>query len=332
MEKGLSNFANALNAIRPNSVCFAYLKEQNMHYDAIRKFDLNLLKSLDALMMEKNITRAARLINVSQSTMSGTFRRLRDEFNDPILIRRGRYYELSPVARSLQVSVRQILLQIEATVSFKTLFDPTIDQRHFRLMATDYDLVYFLGKTLQGAAMLAPGITFEVLPPGKPIDDVRSGLIDMSIAEASAEEIEQDGLLRADLVYSGSYGFVVDQNHPLNGIASIEDVRKYPLILTQFFLDNCSLATGFGASNPLKAQITVSGFAAMPRLITGSDFLGLLPRGMYSLAARHNLRILEVDFKLPPLERRLVWHSRLAFDPIFSWLRNMLLDSQEGDS
>ena len=78
-----------------------------------RDLDLNLLASLDALLAEKNVTRAAKKIHVTQSTMSGILRRLRDQFDDELLVRIGRSYDLSPFAQSLAISVRQIILQID---------------------------------------------------------------------------------------------------------------------------------------------------------------------------------------------------------------------------
>ena len=69
----------------------------------MHNFDLNLLLSLDALLAEKNVTRAAKKMHVTQSTMSGTLRRLRDQFDDELLIRNGRRYDLSPFAQSLAI-------------------------------------------------------------------------------------------------------------------------------------------------------------------------------------------------------------------------------------
>jgi len=97
---------------------------------------LNLLASLDALLAEKNVTRAAKKMHVTQSTMSGILRRLRDQFDDELLVRIGRGYDLSPFAQSLAISVRQTILQIDSTISAKPLFDPNKDRRKFRIMVT----------------------------------------------------------------------------------------------------------------------------------------------------------------------------------------------------
>ena len=68
----------------------------------MQNFDLNLLASLDALLAEKNVTRAAKKMHVTQSTMSGILRRLRDQFDDELLIRNGRRYDLSPLRNPIR--------------------------------------------------------------------------------------------------------------------------------------------------------------------------------------------------------------------------------------
>ena len=86
-------------------------------------------------------------MHVTQSTMSGILRRLRDQFDDELLVRNGRRYDLSPFAQSLAISVRQTILQIDSTISAKPLFDP--ENRiaaSFRIMASDYSTMVYLAR------------------------------------------------------------------------------------------------------------------------------------------------------------------------------------------
>jgi len=130
----------------------------------MQNFDLNLLASLDALLAERNVTRAAKKMHVTQSTMSGILRRLRDQFDDELLIRNGRRYDLSPFAQSLAISVRQTILQIDSTISAKPLFDPKKDRRSFRIMASDYSTIVYLSAVLRRIEKYAPCLSYDIVP------------------------------------------------------------------------------------------------------------------------------------------------------------------------
>ena len=114
-------------------------------------FDLNLLVTLDALLAEKNVTRAGMRMNLSQSAMSGALARLRDFFQDELLVPMGRKMVLTPLAEDLVQPVRDVLLQIQATVATKPHFEPATSTRHFTLAVSDYvtsvlmiDFIYLL--------------------------------------------------------------------------------------------------------------------------------------------------------------------------------------------
>jgi len=196
----------------------------------MQNFDLNLLRALDALLTEKNVTRAADKVFVTQSTMSGMLGRLRDQFSDRLLIRSGRRYDLSPLAQSLAISVRQTLLQIEATISAKPLFDPKTDRRSFKIMASDYATITYLSEVFRRIARSAPLLGFEVVPIDSPLDSVRNGNVDLCVTGNPEIKINNhpDQLLRHDILFSEVYCCVVDQHHPLNGRLSIDSYFKFP--------------------------------------------------------------------------------------------------------
>src|SRR6476469_8001729 len=99
----------------------------------LHRFDLNLLVTLDALLTEKNVTRAGMRMNLSQSAMSGALARLRDFFQDELLVPMGRTMVLTPLAEDLIQPVRDVLLQIQATIATKPHFEPATSTRHFTL-------------------------------------------------------------------------------------------------------------------------------------------------------------------------------------------------------
>src|SRR5690606_42064808 len=104
----------------------------------IRRFDLNLLVTLDALLAEQNVSRAARRLYLSQSATSAALARLRGLLNDPLLVRQGARMVATPFAEGLKGPLHAILAEIERTLSNEQRFDAAASQRTFRIAATDY--------------------------------------------------------------------------------------------------------------------------------------------------------------------------------------------------
>src|SRR3984885_6444441 len=121
------------------------------------RFDLNLLIALDTLLREKNITRAAEKVFVSQPAMSAALHRLRDYFGDPLLVRVGRDMELSPGGQSLIEPVREALLLIQATLGTQPTFTAATTQREFTLILSAGGVPGLLPPSLERAAAARPG-------------------------------------------------------------------------------------------------------------------------------------------------------------------------------
>jgi LysR family nod box-dependent transcriptional activator len=128
------------------------------------RLDLNLLVALDALLDERRITRAAERLSLSQSAISGMLARLREYFDDELLVPVGRALELTPLARELAVPVRNVLLQIQTVVSINPEFKPSTAKRHFKIATSDYVISVFLGRAIPMLEIIAPDITLEFMP------------------------------------------------------------------------------------------------------------------------------------------------------------------------
>jgi LysR family nod box-dependent transcriptional activator len=149
----------------------------------LQRFDLNLLVALDALLTEKNLTRAGVRLNLSQSAMSASLARLRDFFHDELLVLAGRTMVLTPLAEGLSQPVRDVLLQVQATIATKPRFDPAVSTRHFTIALSDYVTNVLMIDFLRGARNQAPAITFELRRVGKRAsEDLESGTLDFLIA------------------------------------------------------------------------------------------------------------------------------------------------------
>src|SRR5437016_74829 len=132
----------------------------------LRDFDLNLLVALDALLTERNVTRAGNYLNLSQSATSGALARLRDFFQDELLVPVGRRMVLTPLAEDLVKPVRDVLLQITGTIATKPRFDPARSDRHFSIAVSDYMTSVLMIDLLRDIKYQAPTVTFELRPVG----------------------------------------------------------------------------------------------------------------------------------------------------------------------
>jgi len=297
----------------------------------MQHFDLNLLASLDALLVEKNVTRAAQKMHVTQSTMSGILRRLRDQFDDELLVRIGRRYELSSFAQSLATSVRQTILQIDSTISAKPLFDPKQDRRRFRIMASDYNTVVYLSAVFRRVRRQAPHLSYNIVPINSPLDHIRDGTVEMCVTgnPYAHEQALADHLLRSDTLFSEVYCCVVDKAHPLRGTVTLDQLFEFPHVMAQFL--GVTMQTGElrarirrDGSSP---SVSVPSFHVIPSLVCGTNTIGILPNRMLRVAPeRSRLRKLDVAFEMPRFTEHLIWHSRFTYDAAFSWLRGIMLE------
>ena len=148
----------------------------------VNRIDLNLLVYLDALLRERNVTQAANQLNLSQPAMSNGLRRLRELFNDPLLVRTSE--GMTPTERALELEplVREVLSKIDQAVQPRGDFEPASAQRVFRIMASDYAESTLLPSVLGKLRTLAPGLTLDIMTPSDvSFLDVERGKVDMVI-------------------------------------------------------------------------------------------------------------------------------------------------------
>src|SRR5437764_11662127 len=127
----------------------------------LRRFDLNLLVALDALLRYRNVTRAGEHIGLTQSAMSAEFRRLRQMFDDELLVRVGREYHLTALACDLVGPVGDVVAKIEDTIVHRPTFDPRTEARRFSIVMSDYAMLQLVHPLLRRAEVEAPGVTVE---------------------------------------------------------------------------------------------------------------------------------------------------------------------------
>jgi LysR family nod box-dependent transcriptional activator len=144
--------------------------------------DLNLLVVLDALLTEKNVTRAGEWVCLSQSATSAALARLRQFFGDELLVPAGNRMMLTAQAMEMQDQVRDIILRADAITTNKAVFAPATATRHFRLMMSDYPATVLMPPALARIRTAAPGLTFQILPlPRTPSEHLDRGEVDLLV-------------------------------------------------------------------------------------------------------------------------------------------------------
>lgn len=147
----------------------------------ISTFDLNLLRVLDALLRERNVSRAAERLSLSQPAVSNALNRLRDLLDDPLLVRVGRSMQPTPRALALEAPIRDALQRIEQSLSGDAPFDPASSRQRFRIAVTDYVELILMPRLLNLLAERAPGLRIDIqhLSPSLPAEALDKGELDL---------------------------------------------------------------------------------------------------------------------------------------------------------
>lgn len=291
-------------------------------------FDLNLLRVFDAMMAERNVTRAAQRLFLSQPATSHALARLRHEIGDPLFIRTGR--EMVPTAKAVALApaVRTMLDQLVAVLD-DTPFDPRTSAATFRIALVDV-LEYLLAP--QFAHLLqeeAPHIRFAIqsYDSASYQTQLATGGIDIAIGlpEPTAPNIHSNKL--AVLPPVG----LVRKNHPLTrGRPSIRDFNQTPQLTTDSRVSRQGKpdAKDQSSADPI---YTTAHFFAVPLLLVNSDLLLATSQVVANLlCAQYPLVTVPLPTRHPPLEPHIFWHQRTDNDPAQKWMREKIIDAVRG--
>ena len=287
--------------------------------------DLNLLLALRTLLEEENVSRAAERIGVGQSSMSSALSRLRTQFNDELLVRVGRNYQLTPLARQLLPQVQLTIPLIENALGSGAPFDPATSTRVYRFMMSDYASIE-LAPLFNRVRELAPNISIEITPlPEIPTDSQRELLSHDFIAAVPGIGIEGE---HAEL-FVDHYVCIVDPGNPAakKGSLSWEDFIAMPQAVSDFGRAHLTPAErrmrelGFSR----EAHVTTSSFLPLLSVIPGTDLVAVLPKRLADrFASLSDIISVPAPFGEVEIHETLYWHQSHNSDPAHVWLREQL--------
>ena len=295
----------------------------------LKGLNLNLLVALDALLREKSVTRAADRLNITQPAVSASLQQLRQYLDDPLLERVGRQVELTPRAKDLAVSVREILLRIEAVLKTAPNFDPTEDKRTFRI-AMSAHMAELIGVPLVRYLISnAPGISIQIVDLA--VDSLRrveEGELDLCLTvseRALGNPIQDAGNLQSEHLFFDSFTIVASRdNAVLKDTITYEEFCEQPYIELLFSGNFRSLPDIFLSRQPRRPTV----HAWMPTsqnvltAVSSTSAIAIVPARLFELHKNDlRLRRIEPPLTLPKIEQKCFWHKRNDIDEGHRWFR-----------
>jgi len=313
----------------------------SIFYMNISKIDLNLLVYLDVLLRERNVTRAAEELGISQPAMSNSLRRLRSLFDDPVLVRTSDGMTPTDRALELQPLVRDVLAAAELAVLPKTVFDPSESERIFRIMASDYTEATLLPKLLQRLSVEAPSVRLDIMTPSDvSFHDVERGKVDLVINrfDTLPQSFHQIHL------WDDSFSCVLRADNPVIKYWNLESY----LAAKHVWVSKTGMGVGVGMSTDdvqrlgwvdealakmdAKRVITLftRHYQAALLLAEHNDLVVTIPTlAANSIQKNPQVAVLQPPFEIPRMRLKMVWSPLLQHDPGHGWMRKLIKSVSE---
>jgi DNA-binding transcriptional LysR family regulator len=294
----------------------------------LRRIDLNLLVALDVLLEERNVTRAADRLALTQPTVSAMLVRLRELFDDPLFVRAQRGMLPTPRAQALAPSLKEWLAEAHGLVAGEA-FNPAMATLTASISANDYIQSALLVPLVKRLRREAPNIRLAVRGPElcNGTTPFANGDIDLCIATTSEIPSRE---LPARLLYNEHYVCVVRKGHPMAGArVTLDQFCRFPhATVSTTESEFTGPADQALAQLGRKRQVVLSvpGFLILPEVLATDDLIAVVPervvRGRMS-----GLRTFAPPMAIPEFSVVALWHQRLHKDPAHRWLRGLVAET-----
>jgi DNA-binding transcriptional LysR family regulator len=287
--------------------------------------DLNLLVVFDALMQERNVTRAGQRLGLSQPAMSHALTRLRHMLKDDLFIRSPKGMLPTPRAEQLALPVRQALEGLQHSLE-PMQFDPATATSNFRIAVDNYAAVVLVGPLAGRITKSAPGVTLEFRPSGtlNVLDLLDRGDLDLAIGPfgEQGERFSRLSLLKDDFV------IVLRKGHSAASARELS-VEKFAA-LSHLAISSVPYSTDFIDHALARRRLTRrvqlrAPFLSAVRILVASDMVSVLRRRVADELVRYRpLVIRALPHSSPTLETAMIWPRWLDNQPAHRWLREIV--------
>lgn len=291
----------------------------------LRGIDLNLLVALDALLKERNVTRAANRLGLSQPAASRALARLRALFSDALLVETRTGYVLSARAEEIGPALRMTLASIGDMLEMRA-FDPAAATGQVRLMMLDLEAAVIGPHFLDRLEVEAPALDLVILPPGpSPFEALASDAADAIVGVVE----EAPAGIRRRALYDDGFVTLMRSGHP--GADHALTLERY--------LDLGHIVVSITGSGPApidlalaqmgrrrRVKVRVPNFLAAVEIAARSDLVMTLPSSLAQTAAgMGRFCVQPPPLALERFTMSLLWHARRQDDPRHIWLRRAIV-------
>ena len=308
-----------------------------------RTLDLNLLRVFDEVMAERNLTRAAHNLAMTQPAVSNALKRLREALGDELVRRAGYGVEPTPAALALWPTVRDALGQLRESLA-PGAFDPAQARNAFIIAMADATAAQVVPGLVDIFEHEAPGVNLRVLPltTRDPRELLESGSADLAIghfpgviAELTAVHLQEHSpRFLHQRLYDGEYVVVMRRGHPLAGRPiDLDTYCAARHLLVSFsgrpfgFVDEALAAR----SRQRRVVLTVNQFFTAGRVVASTDLLTVLPRHFVGATGIEDaLALCELPLPVPAVHVDALWHRQAAHSSAHRWLREAVARAAKG--
>lgn len=288
------------------------------------KLDLNLFVIFDVIYREANLTRASRILHITQPAVSNALARLRLAFGDPLFVRSGRRMIPTPLAQNMITQVRTSLKMLNACVQQSEQYDPATSDKRFNLAIGEIAETLLFPTLLAAFHNTGPGLklrSFQV-PRTEILKQLTDGDLDLAIDVLS----NANPLLQHCRILQDQYVLVMRKGHPFG--------KKYPNLEDYLSLNHIDISarkTGTGfvdlalnkTGNSRNIMLRSQHFQSAFQMIETTDLVLTAPQ---SLIRQSNVQTCPLPFDVPPIVFHLYWHKNAQNDRANRWLRDMIIE------
>ncbi|AUN32409.1 LysR substrate-binding domain-containing protein [Niveispirillum cyanobacteriorum] len=292
------------------------------------RYDLNLLPTFIALMEERNVTRAAERLGMTQPALSNALNRLRVMLRDPLFIRERYGMQPTEKAQELAPVIAAALATLDDIVLGQQDFDPAQANRLFTIAPNSYVEYVLMPAVVTRLREQAPGIKLRLTPFGT--DLAETGVVSGSTAMVIGRITDPPDNLVVQHIMDDGLACVVRADHPTIGDSLSRE--QYEALKHVNMLPPGRLRAGLFQAlekQALKREVAVSvtHFLAVPELVAVTDYCSTLPRLICRQLARDKrLKVMPAPADLGTFPVEMAWHVRYRHDPAHRWLRGLVAD------
>lgn len=293
----------------------------------IHLMETKLLRILDTILTEKNITKAARSLRISQPATSAALRKIRDTLGDPLVISDGKTLILTERAASIHITLKKILSDIESIVSNKSVFDPSVSDELFKIASPDNVAHYLFSNLYGNLYSKSPNLKIEInsfTQNFDPFTSLKDGVVDVVIGNWA----ELPDNVHYSHLYDDRMVCLMRKNHPYaNGITKKQYLEAQHIAPTQYSVGKRGVVDIYLSRHRLKRNVvaTMPFFNLTPYALINTDLIFTVNESLANFfSEKLDLAVVEPPLPFPKVSYTQLWHERTHYSPANIWLRKQI--------